>query len=102
MRTCRDELLMQPDAILESALYVTDVAAAEAFYGDVLGLERISRVEGRHVFFRCGSGVVLLFDAEATRAAPVGVRMTPPAYNGVRPLYMHVVLAAVTAEPRAP
>ena len=61
---------MQPSAILESALYVGDLAVAEAFYRDVIGLEAITRVEGRHVFFRCGSGVLLLFNAEATRKPP--------------------------------
>ena len=61
---------MQPSAILESALYVTDLGAAEAFYGEVLGLERIAKAEGRHVFFRCGAGVLLLFNAEATRQPP--------------------------------
>jgi catechol 2,3-dioxygenase-like lactoylglutathione lyase family enzyme len=61
---------MTPSAILESALYVVDLDAAEAFYGEVLGLEVIARAEGRHVFFRCGAGVLLLFNAEATRQAP--------------------------------
>jgi catechol 2,3-dioxygenase-like lactoylglutathione lyase family enzyme len=61
---------MQPSAILESALYVTDLDAAEAFYRDVIGLQRIAKVDGRHVFFRCGPGVLLLFDAEATKNAP--------------------------------
>jgi catechol 2,3-dioxygenase-like lactoylglutathione lyase family enzyme len=61
---------MTPSAILESALYVTDLDAAEAFYREVLGLEVIARVEGRHIFFRCGAGVLLLFNAEATRQAP--------------------------------
>ena len=61
---------MTPSAILESALYVTDLDAAEAFYRDVLGLERIAKVDGRHVFFRCGQGVLLLFNAEATRNQP--------------------------------
>jgi len=61
---------MRPSAILESALYVTDLDAAEAFYADVLGMERILKAEGRHVFFRCGRGVLLLFDAEATRNQP--------------------------------
>ena len=61
---------MQPAAILESALYVTDLETAEAFYADVIGLERIGKVEGRHVFFRCGQGVLLLFNAEATRHPP--------------------------------
>jgi catechol 2,3-dioxygenase-like lactoylglutathione lyase family enzyme len=61
---------MQPSAILESALYVTDLDAAEAFYRDAIGLERIAKVDGRHVFFRCGKGVLLLFNAEATRNQP--------------------------------
>ena len=61
---------MQPTAILESALYVTDLGVAEAFYSDVLGLEIIAKAEGRHVFFRCGQGVLLLFNAEATRHPP--------------------------------
>ncbi|MFG3768367.1 VOC family protein, partial [Klebsiella pneumoniae] len=52
---------MQPAAILESALYVTDLEAAETFYADILGLEQIGKVAGRHVFFRCGQGVLLLF-----------------------------------------
>jgi catechol 2,3-dioxygenase-like lactoylglutathione lyase family enzyme len=61
---------MTPSAILESALYVTDLDAAEAFYADILGLERIAGAEGRHVFFRCGAGVLLLFNAEATKEPP--------------------------------
>ncbi len=61
---------MQPSAILESALYVTDLDAAEAFYRDVLELERTAKVDGRHAFFRCGQGVLLLFNAEATKHAP--------------------------------
>ena len=61
---------MQPSAILESALYVSDLNAAEKFYGEAMGLERIAKVDGRHVFFRCGQGVVLLFNADATRQPP--------------------------------
>lgn len=61
---------MQPGAILEAALYVDDLAEAERFYGEVLGLERIARVEGRHVFFRCGGAVLLLFDPQATKKPP--------------------------------
>jgi catechol 2,3-dioxygenase-like lactoylglutathione lyase family enzyme len=61
---------LKPSAILESALYVTDLDAAEAFYRDVIGLEKITKVDGRHVFFRCGQGVLLLFNAEATKHQP--------------------------------
>ena len=69
-----------PAAILESALYVDDLDAAEAFYADTLGLERIAKVEGRHVFFRCGDGVLLLFVAEAT---------VKPASNPAMPVPPH-------------
>lgn len=62
---------MRPSAILESALYVTDLAAAERFYGEVLGLEQIARAEDRHIFFQCGRAVLLLFNAEATRQQPL-------------------------------
>ncbi|MEP9370527.1 VOC family protein [Mesorhizobium sp. KR1-2] len=61
---------MHLSGILESALYVADLDAAEAFYGEVMGLERIAKVPGRHVFFRCGQGVLLLFNADATRHPP--------------------------------
>ena len=36
----------------------------------MLGLEIITQAEGRHVFFRCGDGVLLLFNAEATEMPP--------------------------------
>lgn len=75
---------MHPSAILESALYVTDLDAAEAFYADVLGLERIAKAEGRHVFFRCGKGVLLLFDAEATKVPPpAGAKLPVPPHGAV-------------------
>jgi catechol 2,3-dioxygenase-like lactoylglutathione lyase family enzyme len=57
--------------VLETCLYAEDLAAAAAFYRDVLRLEPISAVEGRHVFFRCGDGVFLLFDPRRT-ALPGG------------------------------
>src|SRR5258706_9909355 len=75
---------MKPSAILESALYVTDLNAAEAFYADVLGLEPLGKVEGRHIFFRCGNGVLLLFNAEATRVPPApDARLKVPPHGAV-------------------
>jgi catechol 2,3-dioxygenase-like lactoylglutathione lyase family enzyme len=55
-----------PSHILESALYAGDLDAAEAFYRDVLGLELIARAGNRHVFFRCGQGVLLIFNPAET------------------------------------
>ena len=73
---------MTPSAILESALYVTDLAAAEAFYRDMLRLSVIARVDGRHVFFRCGQGVLLLFDAAATKQPPAPSAKLPVPPHG--------------------
>ena len=58
---------MRVREVLESALYAADLEAAERFYTEVLGLEVIARVAGRHVFFRCGARVVLVFDPARTR-----------------------------------
>jgi catechol 2,3-dioxygenase-like lactoylglutathione lyase family enzyme len=54
-------------AILETVLYAPDLVAAEAFYRDVLGLDVYGRKPGRHVFFRCGDRMLLIFDPQATR-----------------------------------
>src|SRR5918994_5978085 len=60
---------MQPiDRVLETILYVGDLEAAERFYGEVLGLELDSRQRGLFVFFRCGEGMLLLFEPEAATA----------------------------------
>lgn len=61
---------MTPSGILESALYVDDLDAAEAFYAEVMGLRRIAKVDGRHVFFGCGEGVLLIFDPAQTVHPP--------------------------------
>jgi len=75
---------MQPAAILESALYVTDLEAAESFYAEILGMERIAKAEGRHVFFRCGQGVLLLFNAGATKQPPPpGAKLPVPPHGTV-------------------
>jgi catechol 2,3-dioxygenase-like lactoylglutathione lyase family enzyme len=56
-----------PRFVLETGLYARDLAAAERFYHDVLGLEVLFREDGRHVFFRCGTGTVLVFKPGATQ-----------------------------------
>jgi catechol 2,3-dioxygenase-like lactoylglutathione lyase family enzyme len=53
--------------ILETVLYVADIDRAERFYTEVMSLPPIGKQAGRHVFFRVGSGVLLLFHAPATR-----------------------------------
>jgi catechol 2,3-dioxygenase-like lactoylglutathione lyase family enzyme len=57
---------MRPiDRVLETILYVDDLDAAERFYRDVLALELDSKKDGLFVFFRCGGGMLLLFEPQA-------------------------------------
>ena len=75
---------MIPSAILESALYVTDLDSAEKFYTGVLGLDLLGKVDGRHLFFRCGPGVLLIFNAEATKVPPAAdARLKVPPHGAV-------------------
>lgn len=58
---------MKIKAIIETAIYVDDLDAAEDFYRKVLGLRVMGKESGRHVFFQVGEASVLLaFLAEAT------------------------------------
>jgi catechol 2,3-dioxygenase-like lactoylglutathione lyase family enzyme len=57
---------MKVNQVLETCLYVDDLEQAEGFYSRVLGLTLFSKVAGRHVFFRCGRGVFLLFNPVRT------------------------------------
>ncbi|MFL5382722.1 MAG: VOC family protein [Longimicrobiaceae bacterium] len=84
-------MTMRAREILEACLYAPDLEAAEAFYTDVLGLEPVGRVEGRHVFFRCGGRVFLVFDPAATIA---GERI--PGHGAQGP--GHVCFAATEGE----
>ena len=61
------------DGILETCLYASDLDAVAAFYENVLGLDVFSRVAGRHVFFRCGRAMFLVFDADRTSTQDAGV-----------------------------
>lgn len=56
--------------ILETSLYVSDLARTVAFYRDVLGLRLMDTfLNERGVAFQVGSDVLLLFRAEVTRRA---------------------------------
>ena len=57
---------MTPLRILETCLYIDDLDTAAVFYGAVLGLHEHAREDGRHIFYRCGEGMLLLFLPEAT------------------------------------
>ncbi|SEI84192.1 Catechol 2,3-dioxygenase [Cyclobacterium xiamenense] len=52
--------------IKETCLYIPNLDKAVAFYNGLLEMPLISKVEGRHVFFRCGDSVLLCFLPEVT------------------------------------
>ena len=55
------------EGVLETALYADDLDKAEVFYGQTLGLELIRRGGNRHLFYRCGAGVLLIFNPDETQ-----------------------------------
>jgi catechol 2,3-dioxygenase-like lactoylglutathione lyase family enzyme len=61
------------EGVLETCLYAADLVAAERFYTDVIGLPVHAVLDGRHVFFRCGDAMFLVFNPSATAH---GMRVT--------------------------
>lgn len=74
-----------PAALLEAALYVSDIDAAERFYGDILGLDPIVRVGNRHVFYRVGAGILLIFNPEETCKPPNNPELPVPPHGAQGP-----------------
>jgi catechol 2,3-dioxygenase-like lactoylglutathione lyase family enzyme len=71
------------NGLLEAAVYVDDLDRAEAFYNGILGLEKIGRQDGRHVFFKCGETIVLVFRAEETRKPLLSDGLSIPLHGAV-------------------
>ena len=87
---------MKPAGILETVLYAGDLDAAEVFYRDVLGLEPFASVHGRHLFYRCGDQVLLIFKAEATRVPAAAGALPVPPHGAAGP--GHICFRATAAE----
>jgi catechol 2,3-dioxygenase-like lactoylglutathione lyase family enzyme len=68
---------MKPTAILETVLYADDLAAAENFYGGILGLELYAKGDGRHIFYKLENGMLLIFDPTATEKPMAGPLPVP-------------------------
>lgn len=72
---------MKAGPVLETVLYANDLKAAEEFYSSLLGLETVSRKEGRQVFFRCGDSMLLIFDPCATSVSPAKDQLPVPVHG---------------------
>lgn len=76
---------MRAASILETALYVRDIAEAVQFYRGILGLEPVGKVSERNAFFRCGEGILLLFKAEETLKPPAPDAFPVPPHGASGP-----------------
>lgn len=61
--------------IKETCLYVKDLEEAKKFYGEVLQLPVISYLPGKHIFFRAGQSVLLIFNPDDSQN-----KTSPPAH----------------------
>lgn len=74
-----DLTVSAPKAVLETVLYAADLAAAETFYRTVLGLEPQGKAQDRHLFYRIGNQMLLIFNPQTTSAQIVsGALPIPP------------------------
>ncbi len=88
---------MTPTGILETILYAADLDAAEAFYRDILGFELYARQPGRQLFYKCGGGMLLIFNPAATVLPPKpDAKLPVPPHGAIGP--GHVCFRATAAE----
>lgn len=85
--------------ILETILYASDLPAMRTFYTDVIGLEEVAYERGRHVFFRCGAGMLLIFDPQSTLSTEVRVGdAVIPSHGAIGPGHLAFAVAAESLE----
>jgi catechol 2,3-dioxygenase-like lactoylglutathione lyase family enzyme len=69
---------LQLRRILETSLYADNLEQAEAFYTSALGLSIFAKEAGRHLFFKFGDQMLLIFNpartTEGSEVAPHGAR----------------------------
>lgn len=63
--------------IKETCIYIQNLERARVFYEEVLELPLISYEKDKHIFFKAGTSVLLLFNPEDSRH-----KISPPAHYG--------------------
>jgi len=84
-------------SVIETTLCCPDLDAAEAFYTEVLNFEVFAKDEGRHLFFRCGDAMLLLFNPDHTSVTVTTVGDATMPLHGTRGTG-HVAFRAPGAE----
>ncbi len=70
-----------PLGILETVLYARDLRIIEKFYRVVLGLEPFAVAPGRHIFYRYGPQMLLIFDPKLTLIPPEAGALPIPTHG---------------------
>ena len=84
--------------LLETALYVDDMARARAFFTDVLGLKPMLTGERLTAFDAGRQGVLLLFLAGGSVEDMPGPRGVVPGHDGQGPVHMAFAIEAADYE----
>lgn len=74
--------------VLETALYVDDMARTVEFFSNLLGLEVMLQTDRLTAFDAGGRSVLLAFARGASQADVTGERGTVPGHDGSGPLHM--------------
>lgn len=78
--------MKSPHRVLETCLYADDLAAAKAFYINVLGAEAFLEEAGRHVFLRLGESLLFIFNPDvAAIPTPPGEGLPVPSHGAHGP-----------------
>ena len=85
--------------LLETALYVAEMAPAKAFFAEVLGLKPMLSTERLTAFDAGRQGVLLLFLEGASDADMPGPNGTVPGHDGSGPVHMAFAIEASDFEP---
>jgi catechol 2,3-dioxygenase-like lactoylglutathione lyase family enzyme len=75
---------MHPQGILETVLYAPNLDRCVDFYRRAIGLTPFATEANRHVFFRCGDAVFLLFNPDTTSMVQTTVAGAPIPLHGAR------------------
>jgi len=69
-------------SITETCLYAESLDAAEHFYSDVMGFELVMKEEGRHLFYKCDNGMLLIFNPIIPQTNSLKLTAAPFRYMG--------------------
>ena len=60
---------MEINGIIETCLYAEDLESCKSFYSSLPGIRFYSEEKGRHLFFKTGSGMLLIFNPNETTSS---------------------------------